>query len=128
MTTNSNPRTHRSNGYASPGAVNQHGGRLPVYVCNACGREVVWCESKRTGRKYLANVTHGYHDQRFYMGNNVHPRDCGEILNAQADREYRNRQAADVLHVFVAAQRSGDIDMGTFLDALDALSEMAADK
>jgi hypothetical protein len=73
-TTTTGPRTRRSpdGGFASVGAVHQTAGSLPVYICNACGREVVWAESKRTGRKYLANVSRGYHDQRFYIGARVH--------------------------------------------------------
>ena len=71
-------RTRRGEGFASAGAVRQHGGSLPVYVCNACGDEVVWAESKRTGRKYLVTVRTGYHGQRFYVGSDLHPRDCVE--------------------------------------------------
>lgn len=57
--------------YAGSGAVNQQG-NLKVYRCNTCGAEVVWCESKRTGKHYLANVHRGYLDQRFYVGASVH--------------------------------------------------------
>lgn len=32
------------------------GPKLPIYMCNSCNRYVVWCDSKRTGNKYLANV------------------------------------------------------------------------
>ena len=90
------PRTRRvPKTFASEGAVRQNGGTLPVYVCNTCGHEVVWCESKRTGRPYLVSVTRGYHDQRFYMGHNVHPRDCGERRQAAIDQHaaYEAEQA-----------------------------------
>lgn len=71
------------NVYAGQGAVRQAGGSLKVYVCNACHSEVVWAESKRTGRKYLVNVSRGYMDQRFYIGSNVHK--CDEVLAGRAE-------------------------------------------
>lgn len=76
-------RTHRSpdNTFAGVGAVHQTGGSLPIYICNECGRDVVWAESKRTGRKYLANVSRGYLGQRFYIAANVH--DCKRPDEAQ---------------------------------------------
>jgi hypothetical protein len=58
--------------FISPGAVAQHDGLLPGYICNGCGSEVVWCSSKRTGKKYLVNVSHGLSGARFYVGRNVH--------------------------------------------------------
>lgn len=60
-----------SQAYATGGAVNQQGHR-PVRACGTCGREVVWLESKKTGRRYLANVSRGYLDQRFYVGRDIH--------------------------------------------------------
>lgn len=65
-------RTTRGEGYAGPGAVKGQGAALPVYFCNRCKREVVWAESKRTGRKYLVTVSAGRAGQRFYIGSNVH--------------------------------------------------------
>lgn len=67
-------RTHRSPDgiWATGGAVNQHDGKLPIYVCNACGMDVVWATSKRTGRKYLVNISHGANGFRFYIGANIH--------------------------------------------------------
>ena len=67
-------RTHRSpdGAFASTGAVSQTGGSLPIYVCNECNRDVVWAESQRTGKKYLANVFRGYRDQRFYVAARLH--------------------------------------------------------
>ncbi len=64
-------------GYASEGGVRQEGS-LPTYRCNACGAEVVWATSRKTGRKYLVNVKHGYHGQRIYVKADFHPRDCAE--------------------------------------------------
>lgn len=58
--------------YAGPGAVRQSGGSLQVYSCNECGGEVVWATSRRTGKKYLANVSRGHNDQRFYIAANLH--------------------------------------------------------
>jgi len=59
-------------GYASTGAVRQHGGKLPIRLCKFCGTQIVWCKSQRTGKNYPVNVTRGYLDQRFYMGHNFH--------------------------------------------------------
>jgi hypothetical protein len=74
MTAAAQPRTRRApdNGFASVGAVRQVGGTLPVYVCNACDTEVVWATSKRTGRKFLAQVSRGYMQQRYYVAASVH--------------------------------------------------------
>jgi hypothetical protein len=87
-------RTRRSEdkGYASAGAAHQNGGPLPIYICNTCQTPVVWCESKRTGRKYLVNVSHGYLDQRFYRGNNVH--NCEKIISERDEysREIRRHE------------------------------------
>lgn len=82
-TTGSKSRTTRvPNAYASVGAVVQANGSLPVYRCNGCGAEVVWAESKRTGRKYLVSVSYGQNRNRYYRGDNVHPRDCRERLES----------------------------------------------
>jgi hypothetical protein len=74
MTTQPQGRTRRSpdGAFAGTGAVRQHGSALPIYICNQCGNEVVWAESKRTGRKYLVNISHAYNGARFYIGSNVH--------------------------------------------------------
>lgn len=88
-------KTRRTEEWATTGAVNQHGGSLRVYICNSCGDEVVWVESKRTGRHYLCNVRRGYHSQRFYIGSDIHPRDCREQQQARIaemlEFEARNR-------------------------------------
>jgi len=80
-------KTRRSpdGAYASTGAVRQHGGSLPIYVCNTCGREVVWATSTRTGRKYLANVAHGYLDQRYYVAASVHGTTCETEMRRRAE-------------------------------------------
>ncbi len=97
--TNEQPaaRTRRSpdRGYATVGAVRQNGGSLPTYFCNRDNTEVVWATSARTGRKYLANVSYGYKNQRYYVGANVHK--CDEVLarreQADWDREHRQHVA-----------------------------------
>lgn len=110
-------RTHRAadKGYASPGAVNQHGGDLPVYVCNTCQRDVAWAESRRTGRKYLVNVSRGYLDQRFYRGNDTH--DCDYFLNqdrasAEAHAEHQAQLDASMgwLRDVQALRKAGQLD------------------
>lgn len=70
-TTTSAGRTRRGEGFATGGAVRQDG-TLPIYICNACNQEVVWATSKRTGGKYLANISRGFLDQRFYAKTNIH--------------------------------------------------------
>lgn len=78
-------RTRRGEGFAGEGAQRQDGS-LPIYICNTCGKEVVWAESRRTGRKYLVSVQRGYKGQRFYAKSAPHPRDCGERMQAEIDR------------------------------------------
>ncbi len=87
--------------YASPGAVRQHGGSLPIRRCGTCGQDVVWCTSKKTGRKYLVNVSRGYLDQRFYVGSDFH--DCAkrlaeiEAVNAKVEVTESKRVAMEWL-------------------------------
>lgn len=88
--------------YATPGAVKQAGGKLPIYICNGCNREVVWAESQRTGRKYLANISHGYLGQRFYIGANVHKCDLSSVLPIDRDEQDADSYAAYVLAIEVA--------------------------
>ncbi len=118
-------RTSRGKGYAGEGGVRQHGGSLPVYVCNTCGSEVVWAESKRTGRKYLVNVSYGQKGQRFYMGHNVHPSDC-----TLADREREavltySRNVAAAFRDLLNAYRAGELDRDTFVEASLVVSDMS---
>lgn len=88
-------RTRRSpdGAYAGTGAVRQHDGKLPIYICNTCGREVVWATSSKTGRKYLANISRGHLDQRFYIAASLH--DCGPELRR---REQAARDAETNAH------------------------------
>lgn len=112
--TKKQPRTRRSsdNGFAQEGAVAQDG-RLPVYVCNACQREVVWATSRKTGRKYLVNVTRGYHHQRFYMKHNAHTADyCAGIVRER--EEWERRQNFDAREMQLHALR--DV-LATFTEA-----------
>ena len=100
-------RTRRSpdNGFASVGAVRQSGGSLPIYICNTCGREVVWCESKRTGRKYLANVRSGHLGQRYYIAANVHG-DCAGLVEQEAAYAARHDANQAALGALLADLRS----------------------
>lgn len=81
MTSTTQARTQRvrPEKFVGTGAVDQHEGNLLLYRCNECGGDVVWCKSKRTGRAYLVNVSRGHMGQLFYMGHNVHPRNCLEV-------------------------------------------------
>lgn len=69
------------NVYVGEGAQAQDG-RLKLYTCNTCQREVVWATSKRTGKVYLVNVQRGYNDQRFYMKNVPHR--CEDVLASRS--------------------------------------------
>jgi hypothetical protein len=90
-------RTYRvpTDGSAGVGAVRQVGGGLPIYRCTLCDGQVVWAESKRTGRKYLANVSHGYMGQAFYVGANIH--DCLRVLTDPRNAYYWIRLAMDIV-------------------------------
>jgi hypothetical protein len=71
--------------FVGPGGVRQHGGTLALYRCNTCGDDVVWAESRRTGQKYLANVSgNSATGSRYYIAASLH--DCGKRQD-----EYRER-------------------------------------
>lgn len=57
--------------YVGDGAVRQQGPKK-LYECNTCGRDVVWLESKRTGKVYLAGVWAG-EASRYYVSK---PHEC----------------------------------------------------
>jgi hypothetical protein len=67
------PRTRRNDRgtFAGDGAVAQQGPK-PIYDCTTCGREVVWLESKKTGRHYLVNVSKGASGTRYYVSADLH--------------------------------------------------------
>jgi len=68
MTTN-----HNTTRYASSGAVNQNGGTLPIRKCKTCGHEIVWCESRKTGKSYPVDVRYSRSGRApYYMGNDIH--------------------------------------------------------
>jgi len=59
--------------YASSGAVNQNGGTLPIRKCKTCGHEIVWCESRKTGKSYPVDVRYSRSGRApYYMGNDIH--------------------------------------------------------
>lgn len=96
---------------AGVGAVRQGGGRLGVCLCNACGREVVWATSARTGRKYLANVSRGYLDQRFYVGADLHkcaPAPTAEVVSERV-RVARENYAAQLASLPLDRMSEGEI-------------------
>ncbi len=95
MTTTATTRTRRGSGFASPGAVKAQGETLPVYICNGCQSEVVWAESKRTGRRYLVSVSTGRSGQRYFIGANVHK--CEDAESKQRRHEVEQLTAEIVL-------------------------------
>lgn len=114
----------QSTQYASPGAVNQTGGRLPIKHCKRCHAAIVWCTSKRTGKGYPVNVSTGYHDQRFYIGSNVHR--CEPVLALQAALDANDaamteaKAKVDTLMVMQDKLAAGEItrdDMIAWVDA-----------
>lgn len=125
MTSRPAPRTsailvNGSPHYVSDGAVAQDG-VLKLMQCNACGAEVVWATSARTGRKYLVNVSRGHLDQRFYMKRNVH--DCGDAdaRRARTEAETAVFNAEVDYKVALDAYLASDEDeVGPLVAALDA--------
>lgn len=93
--------------FASVGAVNQTGGPLPIYICNGCERDVVWAESKRTGRKYLANVGRAQNGGRFYIAASLHkcPADVAPVERVAPDYVIKWAKAAEI------ARRGEDAEM-----------------
>ena len=80
--------------FADAGAA--RGESLPVYECNRCGRLVVWCTSRKTGRKYLAHTARHTSDGMtvdswWYNAGSVH---TDEACQAEQDRKAR-----DIAHI-----------------------------
>ena len=101
--------------YVGDGAVRQQGPKK-LYSCNQCGGDVVWLESKRTGKVYLASVYQG-EVVRYYVSR---PHECRKSWREEVapesdlDREYR-----EVTALFTSRQ----IDRETYLErcmAIDA--------
>jgi hypothetical protein len=125
--------------YASPGAVNQHDGALPIRECKRCGAQIVWVTSQRTGRVYPVTVRRGQRDQPYYVGAYMHPQDCADrkvVESAKMDalvaREQEGPEAADAQLAarwaynaeYAAAttdQERADAD-ARFMAALDAIN------
>lgn len=102
--------------YASQGAVRQNGGSLPIRYCRTCHREIVWCESKRTGKSYPVNVTYGYNHNAFYIGANIHRCEDTATLKmvavsyrAEVDAE-RSETVAVMREVMIAGVQAGLTD------------------
>ena len=97
--------------YVGEGAVRQQGPKK-LYVCNACGRDVVWLESKRTGKVCLASVYSG-EVSRYYVSR---PHECkpreAEVAESAYDAAYRALTSK-----FVGKQMSRD----EYLAAADVL-------
>jgi len=84
------------------------GPTLPVYECNRCGRKVVWCESKRTGRKYLAHVAHHTSDG---MSVDSFWYNAGSVHTDEACQAAQDRTAANLAHmdeIDTAAERAAE--------------------
>lgn len=120
MTSTQNPRPE----YASPGAVNQKGGLLPIRRCQTCGDDIVFCKSARTGKSYPVSVSRGYVGQRFYIGANVHR--CEATLARRAENEAHEtamieaKAQVDTLKDMQAKLRAGEItrdDMIAWVEA-----------
>ena len=60
------------------GGANAQDGYKPLHRCTACGGDVVWVKSKRTGKNYPTDVFRGYHNQRYYMKAAPHFTSCDE--------------------------------------------------
>jgi hypothetical protein len=84
---NTNPTTK----FASSGAVSQEG-KLPVAYCRHCGTEVVWVESRKTGKKYPVNVHH-FHDSDALYYRKDHLHQCTD----EQRQSYIARQAEEAI-------------------------------
>jgi len=115
-------RTRRSpdNGYASTRAVAQNGGKLPIYICNACNKDVVWCESKRTGKKYLVTVRRGHLDQRFYIGSQIH--ECP----MEGDKAVKNAEIVELKRAIKTLNADEDYSDAGLLANVNAMRPLIA--
>lgn len=93
--------------YVGEGAVRQQGAKK-LYECNACGREVVWLESKRTGKVYLASVYRG-EVARYYVSQ---PHVCKTPEPAPVADPY-----TDVLRILGERFITGQITRDEYIDA-----------
>lgn len=127
METTTTSRTRRGSGFAGPGAVAGQGAALPIYICNGCGHDVVWAESKRTGRHYLASVSTGRQGQRYYIGANVH--NCEDAEAKQHRQEIAQLEAqvntlvADLAHAEL--RLSDAIEAGKSAELIEAFRDSA---
>lgn len=107
-TTTRKPRTRRTEGFATQGAVRQAGGDLPIYECTTCRHEVVWATSSRTGRRYLANVSQGSNGHRFYIGRIVHTDEVCQANVDQAEAMIRQQRQYEATQRWAAAVRTAN--------------------
>lgn len=103
--------------YVGEGAVAQQGNRK-LYECNDCHREVVWLESKRTGKMYLADVYKG-NVARYYVSK---PHNCRPHVEAAPEPSYKEQAQQEL----VARARRGDITREQMIAGLDALDSVFA--
>lgn len=76
------------------GGANDQDGKKPVKVCSACGGKVVFVQSKKTGKWYLAdcfpyaNMSESARpDSYFYVKASPHFKSCERIAKDRSDSE-----------------------------------------
>ncbi len=109
--------------WVSGGAVAQDGS-LKLYRCNRCQAEVVWAESKRTGKVYLANVYTGRADQRFYQKNALHRCDdsmkLADLMAAERAKQEATRVWTERVHELQIQLKAGEITRDELLKVMEA--------
>lgn len=107
--------------YVGEGAVRQQGSKK-LYSCNTCHRDVVWLESKRTGKMYLADVHRG-EVVLYYISK---PHNCRPITTEPSWRETyvapesdHDREYREVGALFASRQITRDEFLAR-CDAIDA--------
>jgi len=101
--------------YASDGAVAQ-GGSLKMKRCGACGGEVVFVQSKKSGKWYLADCFRKYNGGYYYVKASPHFKTCAER---------QERQEAYRIHA--ERQELGEMVTDRFIEWLDQTSDAGGD-
>lgn len=78
--------------YAEPGAVSKQGGSRPVKQCSACGGFVVFVQSTKTGKWYLADCFDKYKGGMYYVKASPHYKTCARVLEQRAEGERREAE------------------------------------
>ena len=88
--------------YADAGAA-QQGGNRPIKRCTACGMYVVFVQSTKTGKWYLADCArYSHRDAYYYVKASPHHETCGRVVAERRANEARS--ALSELHKVKTAE------------------------